>query len=147
MGRGHVILMGFSQGCALAAMFVLSGEAARAGVRAVVGMSGYLPFRRQIAEVKGVWREVVSFVRELLGLEAGVEGLDESLVMFLTHGDADVKMKKLWGDEMRNVLEALEIDIRWTSYPGLGHWWNEQEMRDVAVFLRGIDKEKEFKST
>lgn len=48
---GKVTLLGFSQGCALAVLAVLSGELERLGpegqdVVQVVGLSGWLPFRR-----------------------------------------------------------------------------------------------------
>lgn len=47
-GKGKLILAGFSQGCAMGILGLLSGELK---VDGFVGMSGWLPFRRQVDEI------------------------------------------------------------------------------------------------
>ncbi|CZR55818.1 uncharacterized protein PAC_05706 [Phialocephala subalpina] len=49
-GRGKVVLGGFSQGCAMGVVGLLSGEFESLGLGGFVGFSGWLPFRRQVDE-------------------------------------------------------------------------------------------------
>ncbi|PVH80314.1 alpha/beta-hydrolase [Cadophora sp. DSE1049] len=155
---GNVIIAGFSQGSAMGLILLLGGELQRQGLvgrlGAFAGLSGWLPFRRQIEEI--ISRESVglsdgggvatmrnattNYVRELLGLECagdkwhpGSEFL--GIPVFLGHGELDVKMKFEWGLQLRDTLEQLEMEVEFRSYVGLEHWWNEQEMTDIARFL------------
>jgi len=32
----------------------------------------------------------------------------------------------------------LGMDVSFKSYPGLEHWYNGDEMRDIVLFIRGI---------
>ncbi|KUJ18975.1 alpha/beta-hydrolase [Mollisia scopiformis] len=53
--RKRIVLGGFSQGSAMGVIAVLSGELG--GIGGFVGLSGWLPFRRQIDEVMGEEKE------------------------------------------------------------------------------------------
>jgi dipeptidyl aminopeptidase/acylaminoacyl peptidase len=58
--------------------------------------------------------------------------------MMLCHGEEDQKVKLEWGCEMRDLMLELGMDVSFKSYPGLEHWYNEDEMRDIVQFLREI---------
>lgn len=159
---GEVFLAGFSQGSAIGLMLLLSGELHRRGVErgfgGFIGLSGWLPFRRQIEEV--IWRDhdshlegrsacddiitrrkdTTTYIRKLLGLgtadgqwSPGPNSWDVPLL--LGHGKLDVKVKLEWGLQLKDTLGELEMDVEFKSYVGLEHWWNEEEMKDVAEFL------------
>jgi predicted esterase len=151
----RVVIAGFSAGCAVGVILGLSGEAERVlgerGIGGFVGMSGWLPFRRQIQgvleRVEGGYgeerkRAVVGYLRGLLELDEGREGKEGVVFrdrlekqMLLCHGEKDQKAKYQWGGEMKDVLVSSGINVSFKSYSDLEHWFNEDEMRDVVGFL------------
>ena len=141
----RVAVWGFSQGGAVVGILGVSGEGREAG--GLVGMSGWLPFRRQIVAavkeagggVEGRREAAVKFVTGLLGLEE-IEGGGGGLKtpMMLCHGEEDQKVKLEWGVEMWDLMLELGMDVSFKSYPGLEHWYNGDEMRDIVLFIRGI---------
>ncbi|KAE9366517.1 alpha/beta-hydrolase [Stipitochalara longipes BDJ] len=144
--RRRVVVGGFSSGAALAVLGSLSGV--WEGTGSVVGLSGWLPFRRQIEEVVEQNRElgveeregtVEVYVRGLLGLdeEQHVTTVRRGKVL-LCHGAMDVKMKHDWGLEMRKTLQGIGMQVEWKSHPELEHWLCGEEMLDVIKFLEGI---------
>lgn len=151
--RERVVLGGFSQGCAMGVMVVLSQmlevwgkDGGGQGLPAFVGLSGWLPFRRQIDEVlegKGLLerkRGLSSVLGDVLGGDedewVGEEGLQTKV--FLGHGEMDEKMRLLWGEQMRDTLRSLGMDVQWMSYKECGHLWNGRgEMEDLVAFLKG----------
>jgi predicted esterase len=163
---GKVVLGGFSQGAAMAIILVLSGELERIGVGSgfggVIGISGWLPLRHQIDEVvkdishgmgQGVnerrnrTREFVGGYLELDDFgEGGNEAAtrrkaDDALVqvpILLGHGKADEKVIPEWGLQMTSVLVALGFETKWKAYDGLSHWWNAEEITDIAEFLARV---------
>jgi predicted esterase len=56
----------------------------------------------------------------------------------LGHGKDDVKVKQVWGEGMRDVMEDLKVEVRWKVYDELAHWWCEEEMTDIAAFLERV---------
>ena len=58
--------------------------------------------------------------------------------LWLGHGKDDVKVKMMWGENMRDVMGELKFDLRWNVFDDLGHWWNEEEMTAIAAFLESI---------
>jgi len=145
--QGGVVLGGFSQGCAMAVMVILSGELQRLNVKAgsdvvgFVGMSGWLPFRRQFSFLPSPsYMKAVQYTRELLGLEMLVLSEDEVERMtrckiWLGTGQDDEKVKPEWGREMRDVLSGLGVDVHFKTYEGLGHWWCEEERGGLGEVL------------
>ncbi|KAL2045556.1 hypothetical protein N7G274_001984 [Stereocaulon virgatum] len=141
-------LWGFSQGCAMGAWVMLSGGRK---LGAFVGMSGWLPFRRQIDAVIGTEGEKEEKRRRVLDLMNDTVSIpslvDDSATgnlagfrtpAFLGHGSQDVKVKTQWGEEMRKSLKGLGMDVTWKGYEGLEHWWRApEEIDDVIEFLRG----------
>ncbi|KAG4444236.1 hypothetical protein IFR05_000333 [Cadophora sp. M221] len=161
-GGGEVFLVGFSQGSAVGLMLLLSGELHRRGVEygfgGFIGLSGWLPFRRQMEKI--IWRKLdghlegrpacdaittkredtVAYVRKLLRLvTAGDQWSPDpnswNVPLLLGHGEMDVKVNLEWGLQLNDTLGELEMDVEFKVYAGLEHWWNEQEVKDVAEFL------------
>ena len=151
-GRGNLVLGGFSQGTAMSGIALLSGELGR--ISGFVGLSGWLPFRKQIHE--GVFLPggqncderarcvgaAMGHVRKLLDLAPTQEGGEEvrevlDVKAWFGHGEDDTKMRPDWGRDMAELLSGIGIDVTFKGYEGLGHWWNEKEMGDLVVWLRG----------
>ncbi|KAN0092442.1 alpha/beta-hydrolase [Hyaloscypha variabilis] len=143
----RVVVGGFSSGAALAVMGLLSGV--WEGIGGVVGLSGWLPFRRQIEEVLGGNEEqgveerrgvVEGYVRGLLGSdeeEKEVRRVGGRKVL-LCHGVRDVKMRHEWGLEMKKALEGIGMEVEWKPHLELEHWICGEEMLDVVKFLEGV---------
>jgi lysophospholipase-2 len=135
-------------------MVLLSGELERLRVRIAsdiggfIGMSGWLPFRKQLSLVSGPKRyaEVVGYVRALLMLEPldksllGIEGEETmcTLPIWLGTGEEDAKVKLDWGREMEDVIVGLGMEATLTSYRGLGHWWCDEEISELREVLRAM---------
>ena len=158
--RRRIVVGGFSQGAAMGCIALLSGllggyEWGRIG--GFAGLSGWCPFRRQILEAISIaenqltlpqkntkehkFFSAVLYVSKLLGLKGLEEGDTigvHPMPVFLGHGEDDMKMKLEWGREMGELLGSIVMDVRWESYEGLGHWWNEKEMVDLVSFLRRV---------
>lgn len=86
-------------------------------------------------------RLAIGYVRDLLELEDANPDLTKpwsGVSLWLGHGMEDQKVKLKWGEEMRDVLGDLTIDVSWKTYPGLGHWWCEDEILDFAAFLDSV---------
>ena len=140
----------------MSVMLLLSGELERlgigqgpGGIAGFVGQSGWLPFRRQIGEVVaaagydevGKKEAVREYVRRLLLLEPLACTDDKSFLdvpVWLGHGEIDEKVKLQWGQEMRDVLLGIGVEVELSTYRGLAHWWNEQEMVDLVNTLRRL---------
>lgn len=153
-GTGKVVLGGFSQGCAMGVMLLLSGELERAGVNleqdigGFVGLSGWLPFRRQLAlstvdSSHGSYSATQAHLRVMLELppleNPGEEG--KSVPVWLASGLEDEKVKLIWGLGMRDMLRDLGMQVRLEVY-SIGHWWCEKEMEDLRDVLRGMFGER-----
>ncbi|MCJ1288730.1 hypothetical protein MMC34_000259 [Xylographa carneopallida] len=143
-GSEHLALGGFSQGCAIGAWVLLHG-----GVRlgAFVGLSGWLPFRRQVEEGckgcedvqerRGRARECMA--RAVPGCAAVVVESEAAFrtPVFLGHGMEDGKVRTRWGEEMRDAMRGFGVEVTWRGYEGLGHWFEvPAEVDDVINFLR-----------
>lgn len=146
--KDDLILAGFSQGCAMA-IWVLLYLGLKLG--GFVGMSGWLPFRRQIDDVMKA--EEDQTVRRLRVLDYMSNAVPVSYLsdcpalerlgsfttpVFLGHGMLDIKVRTSWGEEMRDTLICLGLKIRWKGYEGLEHWYMvPDEIEDISNFLRG----------
>ena len=169
----NIILGGLSQGGATALYALLTFEPppnettgcksfSRLG--AVIGMSGWLPFRKAITEAIIPPREdsprynpfavddevddfdqtvskdlqLLNFLRDNIELPP----LDTShpaalrTPVFLGHGTADEKVDIRLGEDAATALRALGLDVTWSAYEEFGHWWKEpDEMDDMIEFL------------
>ncbi|MCJ1388171.1 hypothetical protein MMC18_001016 [Xylographa bjoerkii] len=142
-GSDNLALWGFSQGSAMG-IWVLWNGSPKLG--AFVGMSGWLPFRRQIDEVvTGAEDQDGQRIRALDCMKHAVPGCPASenqaafaTPVFLGHGVQDVKVRTQWGEEMRDSMKALGMDVTWKGYGDLEHWYEVPlEIDDISDFLRG----------
>lgn len=151
-GALRVGILGFSQGSAIAMTLMISGVLEDAGIKAklggVVGLSGWLPYRRQIDSVvdggddgdrnllRGRRR-----LREILGLSdtedrSGRSDLSRTPI-FMGHGEDDQKVKLEWSKQMRHTLVSLDFNVEFKTYKSLAHWYKvPDEIDDLSAFLK-----------
>jgi len=60
-----------------------------------------------------------------------------SVPYLLGHGTADEKVSVRLGEQARDVLLQLGLDVTWRAYQEFGHWYKEpDEIDDIVKFLR-----------
>ena len=107
----RIVLVGFSQGCAMALMTALRYPERLGGA---VGLSGYLP----LAAVTAAERAAAN---------AG-------LPFFMAHGLADPVVPMARGAASRDALRALGHDVAWHEYP-MPHSVCAEEIDDLNAWL------------
>src|SRR5690606_36512493 len=107
----RIVLMGFSQGCA---MSLLAGLRAPQRLAGIVGLSGYLP----LAETTGAERSEAN----------------RNTPLFLGHGEQDEMVAIDRGMATRDALQALGQVVDWHTYP-MGHSVCPQEIADLNRWL------------
>ena len=107
----RVVLMGFSQGCA---MTLLAGLRAPQRFAGLVALSGYLP----LAEQTG----------------AEISDANRGLPVFMAHGRFDEVVAPDRGEAARDALAALGYPVEWHSYP-MAHEVCMDEVGDMQAFL------------
>lgn len=110
----HIVLAGFSQGCAMTLHTGLRYNKTLAGL---VGLSGYLP----VADL----------------LEAERHGANQQTPIFLAHGTQDPVVPYERAQATHAALEALGHPVTWRDYP-MPHSVHPQEIVDIAGFLRQV---------
>lgn len=108
---GRIVLMGFSQGCAMTLMAGLRAPQRLAGL---AGLSGYLPLAASLAT------------------EASPANRDVPL--FLAHGSDDDIVEPARGEATRDALSAMGYPVQWHSYP-MGHTVCPEEVADLNRWL------------
>jgi predicted esterase len=173
VGAGNVVLMGLSQGCAASIVSTLLWKGQPFG--GLVGMCGYLPFRKgmhdamednvdedndslvgsgegmeDIFERDGQdigggtkYEKAVEWLGEELQTSDGKTELAQarsmqSIPVFMGHGTDDEKVPKLFGKLAADFLDYINVDVTWKEYEGLGHWYSENMLRDVVLFLKNL---------
>ncbi|KAH8816377.1 Alpha/Beta hydrolase protein [Xylogone sp. PMI_703] len=155
-GAARVGILGFSQGSAIAMSLILSGVLEDVGLKTklggIVGLSGWLPYRRQIdlsisstANETDTGKRFLSgrkYLRDILDLDDTEDSYSVSELLqtsiFMGHGEDDRKVKLEWAKEMRNTLVSLDLKIQFKSYELLEHWFKvPDEIDDLSAFLRG----------
>jgi phospholipase/carboxylesterase len=111
IGNGKIVLAGFSQGGVMALHCGIRQSTSLAGV---VALSCYLP---------------LPALAEQESTEAG-----RTSPIFLAHGTADNIIPIHQGQQSRDQLLALGVDVEWHSYP-MSHGVNAQEIADISRFL------------
>jgi phospholipase/carboxylesterase len=111
MPANRIVLMGFSQGCAMTLMTALRYPERLAGA---VGLSGYLP----LAELAGVERHTAN----------------ADLPIFLAHGSQDPIVPHARGAASRDALRALGHEVEWHDYP-MPHSVCAEEIADLNAWL------------
>ena len=107
----HIVLAGFSQGCAMALLTGLRHAERLAGI---VGMSGYLPLRDQT--------------------EAERSFANRDLPIFLAHGTQDPMIDINRARSSRDALTALGHPLTWREYP-MAHSVCAEEVADINAWL------------
>jgi predicted esterase len=152
----RVIIGGFSQGAAMSAVLMLSGEATRtmriegenfklADPAGWVLINGWLPFRAQIHDLlannshgRENYVAVRNYLRKLLGLSASVDGQRGSqqtdTKVWITHGRQDQKMLLEWAEGLRDVLVMTGKEVEMEIFD-VGHWWCEETLKAMTKWL------------
>ncbi len=111
MPAERIVLMGFSQGCAMALLTGLRHPDKLAGI---VALSGYLPLL-----------ETTEAERHTANLRTPI---------FMAHGDQDDVVPMARGEQARDHLRALGHEVSWHSYP-MAHGLCMDEVDDIQSFL------------
>ncbi|MRD49715.1 carboxylesterase [Caenimonas koreensis DSM 17982] len=111
IAANRIVLMGFSQGCAMALMTGLRYKERLAGI---VGLSGYLP---------------------LAGTTVA-ERTDANVMtpIFMGHGTQDNVVPAERGRASRDMLKGLGYDVQWHEYP-MAHSVCMEEIQDLNAWL------------
>lgn len=107
----RVVLMGFSQGCAMTLMTGLRAPQRLAGL---AGLSGYLPLASTLA--------------------AEASAANRDVPLFLAHGSEDDVVVPARGLATRDALQAMGYGVAWHSYP-MGHTMCPEEVADLQAWL------------
>ncbi|MEX1167131.1 MAG: carboxylesterase [Hydrogenophaga sp.] len=107
----RIVLMGFSQGCA---MTLLAGLRSPVRLAGLVALSGYLPLASGTAN------------------ECSDAGRPVSV--FLAHGEQDAVVALERGEAARDVLIDLGYAVQWRTYP-MGHEVCGPEIHDINDWL------------
>lgn len=110
----RVVLMGFSQGCAMALMVGLRAPQRLAGI---VGLSGYLPLAGATAAER--------------------HSANHHTPVFLAHGQQDPMVDVSRGEASRDALLAWGQPVDWHSYP-MAHSVCAEEVADLNRWLMRV---------
>ena len=107
----RIVLMGFSQGCA---MTLLTGLRSPQRLAGLVGLSGYLPLAQTTAAERSDANRLVP--------------------IFLAHGRQDPMVQLARGTASRDALQALGYQIEWHDY-AMPHSVCAEEIADLNRWL------------
>ncbi|MFT3719385.1 alpha/beta hydrolase [Pseudorhodoferax sp.] len=110
----HIVLAGFSQGCAMALHTGLRHPARLAGL---IALSGYLPLAGTLAAE----RHPANF----------------DTPVFMAHGTADPVVVPARAEASRDALQALGYRVQWHTYP-MPHSVHPREIADISRFLQQV---------
>ncbi|KAI9806568.1 MAG: hypothetical protein M1833_003755 [Piccolia ochrophora] len=171
VGARNVVLAGLSQGCAAALVALLTWHGDP--LAAVVGMCGWLPFRKRMEDIARdtpahdevemkdeddpFEREddsgqdaaappeidpptrAVTFLHEELETNPPSPSMAfQPTPVFLGHGVEDGKVPVELGREAVSCLRSLGVEVQWSEYEGLGHWYSGDMLGDVVGFVHGV---------
>jgi len=110
----HIVLAGFSQGCAMTLQTGLRHPETLAGL---MGLSGYLPLADRVA--------------------SEAHRANQHTPIFLAHGTFDPVVVLARAESSRDVLRAQGYNVDWKTYP-MPHSVCPQEIQDIGHFLRTV---------
>jgi phospholipase/carboxylesterase len=110
----RIVLMGFSQGCA---MTLMAGLRHAQPLAALVGLSGYLPLPAQTAQERHV--------------------ANQRTPIFLAHGSHDDVVVPARGMAALTALRGWGYDVSWHTY-AMPHSVCPEEIQDLAQWLRQV---------
>ena len=108
----HIVLAGFSQGCAMALHTGLRHKARLAGIMA---LSGYLPLAGT--------------------LEAEASAANKATPIFMAHGTQDPVVVVGRAEDSHAKLKSLGYSVEWHTYP-MPHSVHPREVADISAFLK-----------
>ncbi|KAI8367185.1 Phospholipase/carboxylesterase/thioesterase [Choanephora cucurbitarum] len=111
----RIILGGFSQGACLSLVTGLSSQHKLGGV---IACSGWLGLSSKFANI--------------------ASDTNKQTPILMCHGDRDPVVRYEYGQESANRLKSLGYPISFKTYPGLVHSANEQELADIAQFIKKV---------
>jgi phospholipase/carboxylesterase len=111
IAASRIVLMGFSQGCA---MTLLTGLRYPERLAGLVGLSGYLPLARSLAAERSDANQLAP--------------------IFIAHGTQDPVIPLDAAERSRDVLRSLGYDVQWHAYP-MPHSVCAQEVADLNAWL------------
>ncbi|WP_394787945.1 alpha/beta hydrolase [Rhodoferax sp.] len=114
MAPEHIVLAGFSQGCAMALHTGLRHSARLGGIMA---LSGYLP----LASTLAAERHPANFKTPI----------------YMAHGTADPVVVLPRAEASHQALQALGYAVQWHTYP-MPHSVHPQEVADISRFLQSV---------
>ncbi|EGV62700.1 phospholipase/carboxylesterase [Yamadazyma tenuis] len=116
--REKIIIGGFSQGAAIA---LATASLLESKVGGVVALSGFCPI---IDEIKKLHNK---------------NGTNFSIPVFQGHGTADPIIAHQYGQLTAEFYQSLGFtNYRFKSYPGMAHSAGDDELVDVAKFLKDV---------
>lgn len=110
----HIVLAGFSQGCAISLHTGLRYGKPLAGI---VALSGYLPLADRFAAER--------------------TEPNAKTPIFMAHGTQDPVVVVARAEESRNALVALGHTVEWHTYP-MQHSVHPRELADISDFLQRV---------
>jgi phospholipase/carboxylesterase len=110
----HIVLAGFSQGCAMTLHTGLRHPQRLAGLMA---LSGYLPLASTLAAERSA--------------------ANADTPVFMAHGTADPVVVLPRAEAARQALVALGYPVQWHTYP-MPHSVHPQEIADISRFLQQV---------
>lgn len=110
----HIVLAGFSQGCAMALYTGLRMDQPLAGI---IGLSGYLPLRNTTATER--------------------HPANAAVPLFMAHGTMDPVVDLSRGEASRDMLRELGYAPEWHTYP-MPHAVHPREIADIRDFLARV---------
>jgi phospholipase/carboxylesterase len=110
----HIVLAGFSQGCAMALHTGLRLPQRLAGIMA---LSGYLPLADRITAER--------------------HPANAQTPVFMAHGTQDPVVVLARGEASRDALATLGQPVQWHSYP-MPHSLHPREIADISAFLAQV---------
>jgi phospholipase/carboxylesterase len=113
LARERIVLVGFSQGGAIALHAGLTQHPAIAGI---IGLSTYLP------------------APELL---AAAPGLANEVPVWMAHGNFDPVIPLAIAERSCKLLASLGVSVEWTTYP-MGHEVIPAEIADINAWFRRL---------
>ncbi|RGP71390.1 hypothetical protein FSPOR_3368 [Fusarium sporotrichioides] len=151
---GKVVLVGFSQGGAMALLSWLLWQGQRLG--AVVIISGFMPLAENLAkeeenllddglferddeqENKTPLQRAIDELREEAELDPEPPANSFSFLktpVFMGHGRKDKDVEICHGQKAAMCLERMGINVELRIYSDMGHWYCPEELADIAHFI------------
>ncbi len=110
----HIVLAGFSQGCAMA---LHTGLRHRQPLAGVIGLSGYLPLADRLLDER--------------------DSANLATPIFMAHGTDDPVVPLSRAEASAARLREAGHAVEWQTYP-MPHAVHPREIQDIAVFLRRV---------